>query len=48
MEPKTETVRVHQSSKKFAVLRGDDVLHGGDVIPGLRIPVKDLFDLEDD
>jgi hypothetical protein len=25
-----------------------DVLSGGDVIPGLRIPVVDLFDLEDE
>jgi len=48
VDPKTETVRVHRAPKTFVVLRAGDVLDGGDVIPGLLIPVKDLFDLEDD
>jgi Uma2 family endonuclease len=48
VDPKTETVRVHQAPRRFIVLGSDDVLDGGDVIPGLRMPVKDLFDLEDD
>jgi Uma2 family endonuclease len=48
VDPKTETVRVHQAPRKFIVLGSGDVLHAGDVIPGLRIHVKDLFDLEDD
>jgi Uma2 family endonuclease len=47
VDPKTETVRVHHSPRKFVVLKEGDVLDGGDVIPGLRIPVRDLFDLED-
>ncbi len=48
VDPKTESVRVHQSPRKFVVLGSDDVLDGGDVIPGLLMPVKDLFDLEED
>ena len=48
VDPKTETVRVHLSPKKFVVLRAGDVLDGGDLIPGLAIPVKDLFELEDE
>lgn len=48
VDPKTETVRVHQSPKKFVALRAGDILDGGDVLPGLAIPVKDLFELEDE
>ena len=48
VDPKTETVRVHRTPREFVVLRVGDTLDGGDVIPGLLIPVKDLFDLEDD
>jgi hypothetical protein len=39
---------VHRHPPKFVVLRAGDVLDGGDVIPGLQIPVQDLFELEDD
>jgi Uma2 family endonuclease len=48
VDPKTETVRVHRTPRDFVVLKAGDVLDGGDVIPGLRILVKDLFELEDD
>jgi Uma2 family endonuclease len=48
VDPKTETVRVHRSPWEFVVLKVGDVLDGGDVIPGLRIPVRELFELEDD
>jgi Uma2 family endonuclease len=48
VDPKTETVRVHREPRKFVVLRVGDELNGGDVIPGLRIPVQDLFALEVD
>jgi Uma2 family endonuclease len=48
VDPKTETVRVHRSPRKFVLLRAGDLLHGGDAIPGLAIAVKDLFELEDD
>jgi Uma2 family endonuclease len=46
VDPKTETVRVHRSPTDSIVLGAGDVLDGGDVIPGLRIPVQDLFRLE--
>jgi Uma2 family endonuclease len=48
VDPKTETVRVHQAPRKFVVLRAGDVLDGGDVLPGFQVPVRDLFELEDD
>jgi len=48
VDPKTETVRVHQEPRKVVGLGLGEVLDGGDVIPGLQIPVADLFDLEDD
>jgi Uma2 family endonuclease len=48
VDPKTGTVRVYQEPRKFILLRAGDVLDGGDVIPGLRIPVKDIFELEDE
>jgi Uma2 family endonuclease len=47
VDPKMETVRVHQSPRKFVVLGAGDALDGRDVIPGLRIPVQDIFELED-
>jgi Uma2 family endonuclease len=48
VDPKTEIVRVHQAPRKFVVLRAGDVLDGGDVLPGFQVPVRDLFELEDD
>ena len=48
VDPKTETIRVYQDPRKFIVLRAGDVLDGGDVIPGLRIPVEDIFEVEDE
>lgn len=48
VDPKTETVRVHRSPRKSAVLRAGDVLDGGDVLPGLAIAVADLFEIGDD
>ncbi len=48
VDPKTETVRVHQSPRKFAVLKAGDILDGGAVLPGLQIPVRELFELDED
>ena len=49
VDPKTETVRVHTGARGNSSSCGlGDVLDGGDVIPGLQLPVQDLFDLEDD
>lgn len=43
-----KTVRVHQSPERFVLLGVDDMLDGGDVLPGLRIPIRDIFDLDDE
>ncbi len=48
VDPKTETVRVHLDPLDSTLLQAGDFLDGGDVIPGLRIAVEDLFELEDD
>jgi Uma2 family endonuclease len=48
VDPKTETVRVHRSPRKFVVLKAGDILDGGAVLPGLQIPVRDLFELDED
>ncbi len=45
--PKTESVRVHTSPREWVVLGLDDFLDGGDVLPGLRISVRALFQEED-
>ena len=48
VDPKTQTVRVHTAPRESVVLGLDGILDGGDVLPGFRLPVQDLFDLEDD
>jgi len=47
VDPKTQTVRVHRAPRESVVLGLDGILDGGDVLPGFRLPVRDLFDLED-
>jgi len=46
VDPKSESVRVHTSPRERVVLGLDDFLDGGDVLPGLRISVRDLFEEE--
>jgi Uma2 family endonuclease len=48
VDPKTQTVRVHTSPRDSIVLGLDGVLDGGDVLPGFRLPVQDLFNLDND
>jgi Uma2 family endonuclease len=48
VDPKTQTVRVHTAPRKSVVLGLDGILDGGDVLPGFRLPVRDVFELEDD
>lgn len=48
VDPKNETVRVYRSPKEFIVLGTDDILDGGDVVPGFQIPVRELFELDDE
>ncbi len=43
MNPRRETVEVYQSPEDITVLRGNDILDGGDVIEGFQCQVQDLF-----
>jgi 3-keto-L-gulonate-6-phosphate decarboxylase len=36
-------VTVFRSLKDIAVLTENDVLDGGDVVPGWKLPVRDIF-----
>ncbi len=40
---KTREVVAHTSPNQAAILRGEDILEGGDVLPGFSIPVDQLF-----
>ncbi len=41
--PDTRSVVVHQPSGHATTLREDDILDGGDVLPGFRCEVKEIF-----
>lgn len=43
INPRRETVAVYRSPEDMTVLRGDDILEGGDVIEGFAVQVRDLF-----
>jgi len=43
INPRTRTVTVYRSLTDIIVLTENDVLDGGDVVPGWRMPVKDVF-----
>lgn len=43
VSPKCRTVTVFRSWNDIAVLKEDDVLDGGDVVPGWTLPVRDIF-----
>ena len=38
------TVRIHRPPSHVVDLTGDDVVDGGDVVPGWRLPVSEIFD----
>ena len=42
--PRTLTVAVHRPSVPAVTLMRDDVLDGGDVLPGFRLPLSEIFD----
>lgn len=42
--PETRTVEVHTQSGAVT-LEGDDMLGGGDVLPGFELPVREIFPL---
>lgn len=43
VDPQNRTVSVFHASGARAELTEDDVLDGGDVVPGWTVPVRDLF-----
>lgn len=43
VDPQTNTVSVHQGRGEATILRSGDTLTGGELIPGLRIAVAELF-----
>jgi Uma2 family endonuclease len=43
VSPECRTVTVYRSRNDVAVLTEDDVLAGEDVVPGWKLPVRDIF-----
>lgn len=43
INPRWETVEVHRADEEFTVLRGTDMLDGGNVVEGFRCQVQDIF-----
>lgn len=41
--PRWETVEGHRADEDFTVLRGTDILDGGNVVEGFRCQVQDIF-----
>jgi hypothetical protein len=41
--PKSREVVVYTSPHKPVILRGDEVLDGGSLLPGFSVPVAQLF-----
>ena len=42
--PAESAVMVHRRGVPFVTLTGDDVLDGGDVLPGFSLPLSEIFD----
>ncbi len=43
--PAERAVMVHRPGAAAVTLAGDDVLDGGDVLPGFSLPLRDIFDV---
>jgi Uma2 family endonuclease len=43
VDPRKRVVTVYRSPAEIRVLTGDDMLDGGDVVPGWRLPLSALF-----
>ena len=43
--PAERAVMVHQPGVPAVTLTGEDVLDGGDVLPGFRLPLREIFDV---
>ncbi len=44
VDPRRRVVAVHRPDQPVRVLTMDDVIDGDDVVPGWRLPVRDVFD----
>jgi Uma2 family endonuclease len=44
VDHRARTVRVHTAPREFTTLTDADTLDGAPVLPGLRLPVRDLFE----
>jgi Uma2 family endonuclease len=45
IDPRKRLARVHTAPDEMTVLREGEALEGGDVLPGFRLPLAELFDL---
>ena len=43
VDPKTRTVAVYRTGGDGVILKATDMLTGGDILPGLQLPVANLF-----
>ena len=43
-DPVARSVTVYTSPEGSTVLREDDTLHGNDVLPGFRLPIREWFE----
>lgn len=48
VDPVTRSVAAYRSREEIRLLTEDDVLEGGDVLPGFRLPIAELFGVLDD
>jgi Uma2 family endonuclease len=46
VNPRRRTVAVHRPEQRVQILGIDDVLDGEDVVPGWKLPLRELFDRE--
>ena len=46
VDPERETATIYRPSREAVMLRDDDVIDGGDVVPGWRLPLRELFEDE--
>lgn len=47
LRPETKTVEVYTPGQPVKILGMNDVLDGGDILPGFKLAVKDIFQEED-
>ena len=43
--PETRTIDVHRADGSITTLRENDILDGGEILPGFAVPVRDIFEL---